>query len=239
VPSPVSARGQRLIACNGVAERCSNKHIRRKMSKRGDARKADDRCETVSYPRHPAVVLIPAGYDRGDRKNTGGVPRWEGTPLKGRLAPIKECIVKRSSGRNITRSFPAGNCFHRQVDHSAVSISLPGEYCRTHLIRVMPSIACNHERNRKGHHFGRGNRRIKDVVDVVEVPRMRTKVGHRVRIGHDESRRARCDGKSGQPVAPLRQLRREQPNAFLIVEKVFWQRPPRHLSIPTRVARVF
>jgi hypothetical protein len=97
------------------------------MRTRGYARKADGRCETVHYPRYPAVVVIAAGNDRSDGKSTGGVPGWEGAALKGRLAATKERVVKGPSGGNITRSFSASNRFHRKVDYSAVSVGLPGE----------------------------------------------------------------------------------------------------------------
>ena len=68
------------------------------MGTRGYARKADSGCETIQCPRHPAVVMMPAGDDCGDSKHTGGVPGWKGTALKGRLAAAKERIVERTSG---------------------------------------------------------------------------------------------------------------------------------------------
>jgi len=209
------------------------------MSQRGDPRTADSRCEAVRQPRRPTMIVIAAGDHRGDRKNCGSMPGGKRAALERRLAPTKKCVVKRSCGRNITRSLPASHRFHRQVDYSAVSIGLPGEQCRTHLIRVMPRIACNHKRNRHRQHFPRGNRGIKNVVDVVEIPRMRTKIGHGVRIGKDESGRSTCNGESGQQVVPSRKLTRKQPNHFLIVEKVLWHGSPGHLSLRPRVIGMF
>lgn len=62
-----------MIPCNRVTEGCSKKHVRRKMSERGYARKADRGRESVRCPGDPAVVAIAGGYDRGDGKDTGGV----------------------------------------------------------------------------------------------------------------------------------------------------------------------
>src|SRR2546423_10860012 len=113
---------QHLIARNGVAQGGSEKNVRRKMGTRGHAREADSCCETVREPGHPAVVLITAGDNSGDRKNPGGVPGREGAALEGRLAAAKERVVKRPSGSNICRPFSAGNRFDRKVDDRAVGI---------------------------------------------------------------------------------------------------------------------
>src|SRR5947209_9130015 len=123
----ISVRAQHLVACDGIAESCSKKDVRWKMSTRHYARKTDSGCETVQGPRHPAVVVISAGNDRTDSKHTSGVPGWEGAALKGRFTAIEERVVKRSSSGNITRSFSASNRLKRKVDHSAVSVGLPGE----------------------------------------------------------------------------------------------------------------
>src|ERR1700687_794055 len=40
-------------------------------------------------------------------------------------------------------------------------------------------------------------------------------------------------------MAPLRQLGREQPNAFLIKQKILWQRTPRHFSVRPWVIAMF
>ena len=117
-----STRTQHFVAGNGVAERCSEEYVRGKMGTRGHARKADSGCETVHHPRHPAVVVISAGDDRGDREHSGGVPRRKGTASKRRLAAIKESICKRPSRWDVNRSFPTCNGFEYQVN---VAIFLP------------------------------------------------------------------------------------------------------------------
>jgi hypothetical protein len=142
------------------------------------------------------------------------------------LAATKKRICKRLSGPNITGPFSARNCFHRQVNYGAVGVSLASQYCCTHLVRVVPNIACYQERSWNGDDFPGCNRRIKDVIDVVEVFGMISKIGHHVRIGYQESRCSARDRKRGQPVSALRQLSGEQPNALLIVEKVFRHGPP-------------
>src|SRR5713226_9349207 len=95
----------------------------------------------------------------------------------------------------------------------------------------MPNIACDHKGSRQGHYFRGGNRSIEDVVQIIQVPRVRTKIGHCMRIGDDEARGPADDCQSGYPMVPFCQLSGEQPNGFLIVEKVSWQGPPGCLSI--------
>src|SRR6202035_1304634 len=185
------------------------------MGEGGDARTTDSCCETVRYPRHPAVVVVTASNHRGDRENPSRVSRWEGTAFKRRLAATKECVVKRPRGDNVVRSFPASDRFHRQVNYGAIRISLPGKQSRTDLIRVVPSVTCNQQRSRQSDHFRGCNRRIKDIVDVVQVPRMGAKIGHGVRIGQDQSSRPSSNGNRGQQVAPLKKkIHKYEKNIF-------------------------
>ena len=181
-----SARGKRLIARDGVAESGSQKHVRRKMRKRADARQTDCGGETVRYQRDPAVTAIPGSDDCGDRKNTGCVSGWKRAPLKGRLVAVEEGVSERLSGRDITRALSASYGFHCQIHHRAVGVGHPGEQGCAYLIRVMPSVASNHQSYRDGDHLCRGNGSIEGVIDVVEVPGMRPKIWHHVGIGDDQ-----------------------------------------------------
>src|SRR6266481_5323552 len=97
------------------------------MSACGYARKADCGSEAVHCPGHPSVLVIPAGDNRRDSKNAGGVSGWEGASLKRRLATTKKRIVKGRSRRNVRGPFSASNCFYRQVNHGAIGVGLSGE----------------------------------------------------------------------------------------------------------------
>ena len=56
------------------------------------------------------------------------------------------------------------------------------------------------------------------------------KIRHGMGIGDDEAGGATYDGECRQPMTSFRQLTRKQPNIFLIVKKVFGERPPGDLS---------
>jgi hypothetical protein len=230
-----SARAQHFVPGNRVAESGSKKHIRWEMGTGGYSRKADDSSKAIRQHGHPLVMLIPAGHDRGDRKNTGRMPGRKRTAFEGRYSTGKERIVKRSSGGDVARAFSSRNRLHRQIDNRAVGISFPREQRGIHLIAVMPDVACNQQRDGDTDNFCRRDWSSEHVVDIVEIPGVRLKVRHGVRIRHKKSCGSAGDGKSRQPMLSSPQLHREQPDSLLIVKEVLGQGSPRYLAVRSRI----
>src|SRR5450755_2627608 len=154
------------------------------------------------------------------------MPGRKRTAFKWGYSTGEERIVKRSARGNVTGALPSRNRLHRQIDDCAVGVSLPGEQRCIHLVTVMPDVACNQQRNGYADHFRRGNRSSEYVVDVVEIPRVRLKVRHGMRICYKEPCGSTGDGKRRQPMLASCKLHWEQPDPLLIVKKVFGQRSP-------------
>ena len=201
--------------------------------------KADHSGESVGEPRHPLVIVIAFGDDRGYRKYTGGMPRRKAAAFEWRFAAIEERIIERGIGRHLRRPLSPCHCFHGKIDDGAVGVGFGAEQRRAYLVIVMPDVASRQERSGNGDDFSGCDRRVKSVVHIVQVPPMRSEVGHDVGIGNQQSGCATCDGERRQPMLALGQFDRERPDSFLIVEKICRQTPPRDLSFAGGVSRMF
>lgn len=69
------------------------------------------------------MLLVAAGNNRRNRKNSGSVSGGKAAAFKRRFTTIKEGMVKRRSSRHIARPLSARDGFDHQINHCAVGIS--------------------------------------------------------------------------------------------------------------------
>ena len=205
------------------------------MGSRGNARKADRRCETIRQQRHPSMMLIPACDNCRHRKNSCCVSGRKRTAFEWGLAAGKERVVERGSGGNIAGAFPASDRLHRQVDDGTIGVGFSSEQRSVHLISIMPSIARNKKRHGHRDYFRRSNQRIEDVVHIVQITGVSAEIGHHMRIGHQQSCGCARNRERRKPVAASHKLSWKEPNIFLIMEEIFRQRSPRYFSVEARI----
>src|SRR2546423_4972885 len=96
----------------------------------GKTCQGDERCGSVSYPRHPTVMPVLLRDYSGHRKRRGGVAgRKTAAILEGALV-LEPGIAKVAMRRNLARLQPAGNVLHREAENLRVGNSLRREQSR-------------------------------------------------------------------------------------------------------------
>ena len=139
------------------------------------------------------IVVARRNY-RSYGKSTGCVPGRKTTSFERRFPSVEKGVIERNAVGYIGRTFPASNGLDREVNDSAIGVSLSRKQCRTYLIRVVPGVACNHQRDRQGYDLCTGDWGIECVIHIIQISRMGTKIRHDVRISNDQPGRTACDG---------------------------------------------
>ena len=178
------------------------------MRKRRHPGKTDRRRAPVRHPWHPPVMPVSPCDHRSNRKRSDRMSGRKAARQR-RFFAVEKRVVKRGSRWHFRGALSPRDCFDRQIHDQAVRVRLPGEQPRFARIRVVPDLRNEKECYRHNDNFRAGNRPVERVVKVVEVPGVRPKVRHDVRVRNDEGRRPSHNRKGGNRVTPFRELRGE------------------------------
>jgi len=199
-----------------VTEGCAEEDIGREVSAGGNARETDGGCEAIHREGHPSMMVIAVGDDGRDRESADGVAGWEAAFSEVRLAVVEECVVEGAARRNASWTFALRDDLESQIDDRAVDVSFAGEQARVDHIRIATDIAGREKGQRDEGRFRRSDRAVECVVQIVQVPGVLSKVWCDFRVSDDEAGGAPDNGQRRNPVATSGELRREEPNVFLI-----------------------
>jgi len=204
----------------------------------GNTGKTDHSCHTVSYPRDPFVRCITARYDRADGKCSRGMTGRETAAFaqKADLA-LEKGVPKIMTGWDSQRTESPANKLYDYMGDRTIEIRLAGQNRRLLRIGIVA------QQTSKVYHGGNprfdnaGIRRTENFGGLVKGGII-AEVGFEVRVRCNEPAGDAYDGERRDPVSAPGQLRREEPEFFLILQDPHGKMFPRDVRIAGRASSV-
>src|ERR1700676_274610 len=243
-PSDMIARSvavpipEHVIPGDCVSERGAQENVRREMSQIRNAGKTDHSRHAVSYPGDPFVRCITASYDRADGECRCGMTRRETASFaqKAELA-LEKSVPKIVTGRHSRRPETAANHLYDYVRNRAVEISLTRQNGCLLRIRIVAQQTGKVYRGGNTRFDNAGIRRTENFGGLVK-SRIVADMGFYVRVRCNEPARDANDGKRRDPMSATGQLRRKEPEFFLILQDPHREMLPRDVRIDGRAGSV-
>ena len=228
---PKLSRSQHGKFGNRESQCGPQKHIRWEVRLRRNPGKADCARRAVRHPWYPSMLAITM---RENRRNGKRCCRVTGRKTRACAAEVfmtaEECIGEIAIRRDVRRTQPPRRHLHHDVHDGAVGVCLAGKQRGMFRVRIVPEMSHHQKRRGNNGHSQRCIAAGKYVVESFKSLRS-PEVRRIVRISDDQRRRHARYRNRRRPMPSLAELHREQPDIFLILQKVFRHPPPGNLAV--------
>jgi hypothetical protein len=209
-----------IVASDGVAQSTAEENIGWEVSPQSNPREANRSRQTVGGPGDPAMIAVAARNDRSDGDGRDCMSRRKAATYAG--FRVEESVRIISWGSDVGGAPPGRYAIHDRPDDFGIRYSFRGEERGFLHVRIAARKADDIDCAGNGDCFHPGDFAAEYAIEAPENSRV-GEIRLDARVGGEKCEGAGSDGNRWSPILSLRELVRERPHLFLIVQEVSGQ----------------